>query len=238
MAKNPISVSIVLIRPYLTEMFGEKPIRTSGDIATGFFFWRDNKFYLATNKHVIYKKDEIRQEFTVPKTDEFKLSMNADPSDTEQKGWLTLKPLKWIEHINPIVDVILVPLEIDPGQFKITAVDNSFLSSIPSTDKIFTAGYPASSFRVGVKTEITIEYGRLLGHFNEEVDGQPRMLGDIPTAQGMSGSPVLDETGKILIGIHSGRKKRGNSDLGANIWFSQLISEIIDEAGLNNIPHR
>ena len=122
-------------------------------------------------------------------------------------------------------------------------------------EKIFIMGYPFGWYDEVNNLPIT-RVGHLSSPFKVPFRGKPVMLGDIETHKGMSGSPVfmrldnytekendklvkrLGQSRTILIGIYSGQplwlienKKTGKiipiHHTLANIWFSELILEIL-----------
>src|SRR4030042_1680386 len=120
------------------------------ETATGFFFSDDGKnVYLVTNKHVIYDKEYAKSQ-TPPRIDELKLNLHTNLQDFSQNEEVTLNLLegnkkKWLEHKDPSVDIILIPVNLDSTKYLFRFISTSLFDT-ENTDvyfeKIFVIGYP------------------------------------------------------------------------------------------------
>jgi hypothetical protein len=252
---DPIYISTVFIQRFFDEL--------QKGSATGFFFTKDDKIYLVTNKHVVYG-ETYSQTGAKPEVNKFKVLVHSDRNNLTKNVTLELplyidgKPI-WFEHSNPTIDVLLIPWEFDRNQYVIATTDENMLDSkniVINFEKIFVLGYPYGWFDRKNNLPIT-RIGHLSSPFGVPFNGEPVLLGDVETHQGMSGGPVfmelhdfvVEEEGKktkrlgsskrLLVGIHSGQPlwrlidnatKEVKEDVKhslINIWFASLIPEII-----------
>jgi len=225
--------------------------------ATGFFFLEKERLYLVTNKHIIYGANYSQQSPT-PKIEYVTLTLHANREDLTINEDVTIRLFDddkrriWLEHSDPIVDVVLIPVTLDEEKFLISKMDRSFIDNTDSLstqfEKILVVGYPYGWYDDKFNLPI-IRVGHLSSPFKVSFKGEPVMVGDAITHAGMSGSPVMmllrdpvnkDKEGKlhvkfgtqyILAGIYSGQFKileKLRPHL-INIWFPEVIEWILDE---------
>lgn len=200
-------------------------------IATGFFYKDENdNLYVVTNKHVIY--GERYFENPEPEINGIKSKLHTNAQNLSQNEDITIDLFegddrKWIEHSNPDVDVVLIPVDVDRERFAVVPLDKTFIETSTiqiGLEKIFIMGYPFGWYDVTNNLPIT-RLGHLSSPFKIPFQGKPIMLGDVETHPGMSGGPVLmrleDYTsiknGKpvkhlgayriVLVGVHSGQPR-------------------------------
>jgi S1-C subfamily serine protease len=223
--------------------------------ATGFFFCDDEKNpYLVTNKHVIYGENYYTTN-PQPQINQIRLNLHTKVEDLSQNEEVTLDLLdgnnrKWLEHSDPFVDIVLIPVNLDRAKYVLLALDRSYFDSeniLIYFEKIFVMGYPFGWYDQVNNLPIT-RVGNLSSPFGVPFRGHPYMLGDVETHPGMSGGPVLmdlqDYTivkdgqlttypGRrkfLLVGINSGQQLLPGTDQRPNlivIWFPELIHQII-----------
>lgn len=228
--------------------------------ATGFFFTNDgNTLYLVTNKHVIYGKDFERK--PTPQIDKIKINLHVNVHDLQQNEQVVIDLFEdtaqmWLEHSDPSVDLVLVPVNLDRARYVLTAIDTSYLEqqqtehTLVYFEKIFVMGYPHGWYDTKNNLPIT-RVGNLSSPYGIHFRGYNYMLGDVETLPGMSGSPVLmdlknytvqQENGTLinypgrrkflLVGVNSGQPIIPEAPEGTrpnliSIWFPDLILEII-----------
>lgn len=202
--------------------------------ATGFFFLdeKNKQIYLVTNKHVIYGDKYVKEE-TKPEIDKIKLYLHINKNNLTENEYFEVSLFNngnklWIEHNNVNVDIVLIPVDIDRKKYVFAHTDKSIIDSeniLIKFEKIFVMGYPYGWFDKKNNLPVT-RIGHLSSPFKIPFNGQPIMLGDVETHNGMSGGPVFMElkdyiTKKedggtvrhiglsklILIGIHSGQPR-------------------------------
>jgi V8-like Glu-specific endopeptidase len=231
--------------------FNDRDINT----ATGFFFIDEEKtIYLITNKHVIY--GDNYSDNPAPRINKIRLNLHTNVNDLKQNEWVNIDLFKngqriWLEHQNPVIDVILIPIALDRGKYVFLALDKTYLDSENALiyfEKIFVLGYPRGWYDYVNNLPIT-RIGNLSSPFKVPFLGiNPYMIADVQTHPGMSGGPVLMDLqdftvikdGKLitypgrrkflLTGIYSGQCKIPGMDERPNlitIWFPELITDII-----------
>ena len=204
--------------------------------ATGFFFEHNERLFLVTNKHVIYGGDYFESSSS-PEVDKFKVLIHTNIENVSQNESIEIELFAqdrkmWLEHTDPRVDIVLVPLELDRNRYLICSLnskENVELGNIEigRFEKIFVMGYPYGWFDRNLNLPIT-RVGHLSSPFKIPFHNMPVMLGDVETHPGMSGGPVYMElidytteaegkrtrhmgTSKIvLVGIHSGKPVLGH----------------------------
>lgn len=165
--------------------------------ATGFFFTKNEKIWLVTNKHVIYG-DQFAEEDAKPIADEFKLLLHTnriDFTDNEEVSvpLFTKDKKNWIEHSRKDIDVVCLPVDLDRTKYHFVTIAEDLLDSERikiGFEKIFVMGYPFGWYDSTHNLPIT-RIGHLSSPYRVPFQGKPVMLGDVETHQGMSGSPVF-----------------------------------------------
>jgi V8-like Glu-specific endopeptidase len=223
--------------------------------ASGFFFLDKEHLFLITNKHVIYGKD-----FAEPKIKQITIILHTDASNATINEQLVIELFdaygkrKWLEHKNPTVDVLLIPITLENKKYIITPLNRTYIEDakefVTLFEKIVVVGYPYGWYD-DINNLPIIRIGHLSGPFKVGFKGNPWMIGDVITHPGMSGAPVLMylvnpikrtpegkraisyETRFLLIGVYSGQfqiphKEEERPNL-ITIWFPELILEILDE---------
>lgn len=202
--------------------------------ATGFFFLneKDEQIYLVTNKHVIYGDKYFKKE-TTPEIDKIKLYLHTNRNNLSENEYFEIDLFNennklWLEYNDVNIDLVLIPINIDRKKYVIAHTDKNIIDSkniVVKFEKIFVMGYPYGWFDRKNNLPVT-RIGHLSSPFKVPFSGQPIMLGDVETHNGMSGGPVfmelkdyimkkedgntvkhLGSSKLILIGIHSGQPR-------------------------------
>jgi hypothetical protein len=231
------------------------------EIATAFFYHHKDGLYLVTNKHVIYGDNFENETTPIVDSVKIYLHDNPKDLSSIQEVIVRLfndgKKI-WLEHKYLDVDVVLIPVTIDRTKLLITSINKDFIECdnivVDDFETIFLLGYPHGWYDDFNNLPIA-RIGHLASSFKAPFKGKPVMLGDMMTHKGMSGAPVfmqlkdfisVDSNGqempnygkarRILVGIYSGQfpipeipKERTNL---INIWFPEMILEILDANGL------
>lgn len=165
--------------------------------ATGFFFTKNDKIYLVTNKHVIYG-DQFSSKDAVPVVNKLKIILHTNVANLTENEEVIInlfdkKKQVWLEHSQNDVDVICIPLNVDRKKyFFVTAADDLIDTGKIKIgfEKIFVMGYPFGWYDSTFNLPIT-RIGHLSSPFGVPFNGKPYLLGDVETHKGMSGSPVF-----------------------------------------------
>ena len=187
-----INISVTEIRPFYGSVSGKIGELGSG---TGFFFRKDDKLYVITNRHVIISEEE----HTYPEF--IKLKIHNDNNNLQSTREISIdlyngsKP-QWLEHPKG-------------GSMDIVALD--ITSFIESTDIIFAfqkeffpnkdividpssvvavCGYPLGFYDRRNNLPI-IRRGSIASSYWQEFNGEQKFLLDSILHEGMSGSPVV-----------------------------------------------
>jgi hypothetical protein len=120
--------------------------------ATGFFFNHNENLYIVTNKHVIYGNNFGQNDiFPTPEIDSLKLNLHTDRSNTTRNEEVTIRLFEgnnklWLEHHYTDVDVVLIPLTIDPSRYTFSKTDRTLIDCenlvVDDFERIFVIGYP------------------------------------------------------------------------------------------------
>ena len=212
-----------------------------------------DEVYLVTCKHVIY--GEKYSENPDLEADELKLNLHTNLQDFSQNEEVTLNLLdgnkkKWLEHRDPSVDIILVPVNLDSAKYVFRVINTSLFdkeNTIAVFEKIFVIGYPQAWYDRLNNLPI-VRVGNLSSPYKNPFCGEKYMLGDVVSQPGMSGGPVLmdlfprtvrqpdgsrmihiDQRKFVFLGLNSGSPELPNGERSGliAIWFPELILEII-----------
>ncbi|MFQ5916013.1 MAG: serine protease [Nitrospinota bacterium] len=246
---NPVLMSIVRLK--LVQ--DEKDIGT----ATGFFFAREGRIYLITNRHVAKSlKREIQPTH-------FRVHLHRGADDLGKNVWIPI-PLfdedgrpRWLESRVTDSDILCLEVEEIRRRAAEKAVAISALSEadfVPDDldfelgQELLVIGYPRG-YHDEVHNLPVIRYATLASPYPIPFQGKPLALIDATLHPGTSGSPVILKPSSIpsmsrgaksssrrrvyLIGVHSSSvgavlKDGGKDPLGLHlIWFANLIPDII-----------
>ncbi len=216
--------------------------------ATGFFYTKENRIFLVTNKHVIYGNEFALKE-SLPEVSQLEIMLHSNRNNLTQNEKVIINLFEgekklWLEHLQSDVDVICIPINLDRQKyFYVTVADNLINSDNIKIgfEKIFVMGYPLGWYDSVFNLPIT-RIGHLSSPFGIPFRGRPFLLGDVETHKGMSGSPVFmylkdyetkNQSGTstinlgsrkfILLGIYSGQPN----------W---PVQDIITN-DIRNVPH-
>ena len=246
---DPVLMSIVRIKLVKSEKeFGT---------ATGFFFTKEGRIYLVTNRHVA--KSERRE---VQPT-HFRIHLHENTDDLSKNLWIEL-PLfdedgrpRWLKDEAGDSDILCLDVEDVRSRAAEKAIAISALSEadfVPDDldfvlgQELLVIGYPRG-YHDDAHNLPVIRYATLASAYPIPFQGKPLALIDANLHPGTSGSPVILKPSSIplsrrgadplsrrrvyLIGVHSSSvgavlKDGGKDPLGLHlIWFANLIPDII-----------
>ena len=247
---DPVLMSIVRIKLVRDEEeFGT---------ATGFFFTKEGRIYLVTNRHV------ARSGRRGVQPTHFRIHLHQRVSDLSENFWVSL-PLfheggapRWLEDPVHNSDVLCLEVEEIRSRAAEKAVAISALSEadfVPEDldfelgQELLVIGYPRG-YHDDVHNLPVIRYATLASPYPIPFQGKPLALIDANLHPGTSGSPVILKPSSIpssswrsdpfsrrrvyLLGVHSSSDgavlKDGAKDpLGLHlVWSATLITDIID----------
>lgn len=249
MVINPVIATVI----YIQQLKSNSIIGS----ATGFFYNRNDRLFLATNRHVV--RDE--QSETIPDT--LRLLLHRDAKHISNNGTYDLPlysssdmPL-WKEHpTQRVADVALLKLDANAvqSQFFVKAWSSSnFLPPkyvLDPGEDVFIMGYPRGFFDQQHNLPI-FRHAMVASVYGVPFRGDPCFLTDANLHPGTSGSPVItkpkstwvDSDGNTeivtgnpyyIVGIHSGTYSVTLSDgshepLGLGVaWYIRLVEDIVN----------
>lgn len=225
--------------------------------ATGFFFAKEGRIYLVTNRHV------ARSDRRDVQPTHFRIQLHETADDLGQNQWVSVplfdeseKP-RWLEDKTSDSDVLC--LEVEEVR-KLAAEKAIAISALSEADfvpedlefelgqELLVIGYPRGYYDEAHNLPV-IRYATLASPYPIPFQGKPLALIDANLHPGTSGSPVILKPTSVpmwsrgmdplsrrrvyLIGVHSSSVgavlKGGDKDpLGLHlIWFANLITGII-----------
>ena len=232
----------------ILEIKGGKTVAT----ATGFFYSKNDKVFLVTNRHVVLGQEPN------PKPEAFKLLLHADSNDLTKNVWFDVplysksgSPNFRFPKDSPVgpIDVAVVAVDQSVKRLAIKALSADLLPPkdliLQPGDDLLVVGFPRG-FSDGVHNLPIVRRGMLSTPYGVDFDGLPAFLVDGNLQPGTSGSPVLTPyrtawnkpggtviSGAIyFLGIHSAtlstNQPQGPEPLGlATAWYAQAIEDVV-----------
>lgn len=214
--------------------------------ATGFFYNREGKKYLITNRHVII--DEKRRFYP----DSLKIQIHTSNVSWENRDidiplYDENQEPKWLEHSGRSVDVAAINVDsyLTPPVFISYWSKDTFLSAnevLILGSQTLILGYPMG-FYDEIHNFPIVKSGTLASPYRIYFQRKPFFLIDAKLQPGTSGSPVIlqrrstrsvkggFEVGgfpPILLGINSSGYSSNGIELGLNrVWYPSLIEDIL-----------
>lgn len=220
--------------------------------ATGFFFERERRLYLVTNRHVLF--DEPSGHFP----NRIEIDFHTDSEDLTQFSVLSV-PLYldgecvWHQGRDAAGDIDVAVLELDRTVLPASAVFERFtpvhlqfaLSEIEVGMSLLLVGYPLG-FQDTRHHLPVVRQALIASSFGVRFQGQGYFLTDARTHRGSSGAPVVLHDTSVdsglpwkLLGVHSARMDIGPRDrqlddsLGLNsAWYADILLTLTA-----NAPH-
>lgn len=256
---NRLPVDVLSLPSLYLELLSEGRTLES---ATGFIVEYEGKSFLITNWHVITGCDPERKRVldTAGAVPDEILIMHHGRIDGTWKGKIEQlydngKP-RWIEHpLGSKVDVIALPLKKVDDEVKVFPLDMALADTdlVPQvTASVFIIGFPHGLTGPGrlpiwktgiISSEPAFAYR-----------GEPIVLIDARTQEGMSGSPVIERTNTnilsksgsfiamsaypfvLFLGVYSGRVDN-QSDIG-RVWRADVIKEILQKGQHSKVNYK
>jgi len=220
--------------------------------ATGFFFERERRLYLVTNRHVLF--DEPSGHFP----NRIEIDFHTDSEDLTQFSVLSV-PLYldgecvWHQGRDAAGDIDVAVLELDRTVLPSSAVFECFtpvhlqfaLNEIEVGMSLLLVGYPLG-FQDTRHHLPVVRQALIASSFGVRFQGQGYFLTDARTHRGSSGAPVVLHDTSVdsglpwkLLGVHSARMDIGPRDrqlddsLGLNsAWYADILLTLTA-----NAPH-
>ena len=234
--------SILLAVTRITTFSGNRKLTG----ATGFYFKRNKKLFLITNRHVLI--DEANGHLP----DSVEILLHSDPTNLTSTGQFSM-PLyddnqaQWVEAKDSAGTVDVVALPIDTAKFPKNILYTSFsedniprdLDEIEVGASIRAVGFPLG-FHDTLHNLPVMRHAIIASSFGLRFQGYGYFITDSLLHRGSSGSPIVARISKrksarshfpwILLGIHSARLDTDNrepqEDERINLftaWYSDVL---------------
>lgn len=214
--------------------------------ASGFFFRRGERLYLATSRHVFF--DERSEHYP----DHIEITLHQDAQDlTRCTGfWMPLYAngtALWRQGQDSGGEIDVAVLEIERAALPADAILYAFtpehlvhdFGTVPVDATLFIAGFPLG-FQDVLHQLPVLRRAAIASPFGIRFQGQGMFLTDGRAHRGISGAPVVmrdsspsADTAALpwrLLGVHSSRMDMGNRDqsldesLGLNAaWYADIL---------------
>ncbi len=245
------SVDALLFATTRITTFAGSRVLTS---ASGFFFRRDGRLFVVSNRHVLVDADSAHF------PDRIEIGLHVDAQDLTQHAVVSL-PLyldglsQWREATDSGGPVDIATLEIPPGSLPgntvLEAFDESHLEprgeEVAIGDALTIVGYPLG-FHDTVHHLAVARSGSLASAFGVRFQRQGCFLTDARTHRGSSGAPVVRRRGHRsaapsalswhLLGVHStrmdmrSRDRNEDESLGLNCaWYADILLTLTTDGG-------
>lgn len=214
--------------------------------ASGFFFERDDRFFLVTSRHVMF--DQPSRHF--PRRIEIELHIDAD-NLAKSTGYSI--PLYrngqglWRQGLDAAGEIDVAVIEIDRAELPRTAVYEAFtpdhlpvrFEQIEIGTSILVVGFPLG-FHDTLHYMPVARHAIIASSFGLRIKGNGYLLTDGRTHRGTSGAPVVTRRAEndparselhwTLLGVHSARLDVGTRDLLLNealglncAWYADIL---------------
>lgn len=219
--------------------------------ATGFFFTRDERLFLATSRHVMIDNDSNH----LP--DRLDIELHIDPENMAISTFYSI-PLYgkngdrlWRQGVDNAGEVDMAVIEIDRTAFPATTVYHEFTpihlewpsEHVEVGTDLLIVGFPLG-FKDTLHHMPVVRRGIVSSSFGLRFQGEGYFLTDARTHRGSSGAPVVIRArdGRsngplpwVLLGVHSSRLDVGNRDqeldeaLGLNCaWYADILMTLTE----------
>jgi hypothetical protein len=214
--------------------------------ASGFFFERDERLFLATSRHVLV--DEPNQHFP----DRIEIELHTDPENIAQSTGFSIPLFQngkgvWRQGRDSAGGIDVAVIEIDRSALPETMVYQAFTPEhlLDPTDPVevgtalLVVGFPLG-FHDTLHHIPVVRHAVIASSFGLRFQGEGYFLTDGRTHRGTSGAPVVMRAVRedllqshlpwMLLGVHSGRLDVGTRDvqldeaLGLNCsWYADIL---------------
>lgn len=218
--------------------------------ATGFFFRRDERLFLATSRHVLHDAG------TGHYPDRIELVLHVDASDLTRTAVFSVLLYRderaiWKQGIDTGGEVDVAVLELDRAALPAGVVLRAFepqhlqrdLREIEVGTALLVVGFPLGFYDTRYYLPIA-RHAIIASSFGVRFQGQGYFVTDGRMHRGMSGAPVVmrchessDAMPWRLLGVHSAKMDMGTRDLaldenlGLNCaWYADILMTLTEES--------
>jgi hypothetical protein len=239
--------SLLLAVTRVSTFAGDKPLTG----ATGFFYERDDKLFLVTNRHVVLDEPSDHR------PDGLTIDLHTDPDNAPQTAEHQISLYEdgtpqWREGTDSagVVDVVVIELDRDalpPGVHLRSFNAASLLEKLDRIEvgaPVLVVGFPLG-FHDALHHLPVARQAVVASAFGIRFQGSGYFLTDARLHRGMSGAPVVARRSRagsgredlpwILLGVHASRMDVSNRDeaqderLDLNCaWYADIIQTLTD----------
>jgi hypothetical protein len=219
--------------------------------ASGFFFQRGERLFLATSRHVML--DEPSKHFP----DRIEIEIHTDPGNVARSTGFSMPLYRdgkslWRQGRDSGGDIDVAVIEIERGALPKTSVYRAFTprhlhepdEQVELGSLLLVVGFPLG-FHDALHHLPVVRHAVNASSFGFRFQGKGYFLTDARTHRGTSGAPVvmrarkhgpeLDDLPWMLLGVHSSRMDVGTRDLkldealGLNCaWYADILLTLTD----------
>ena len=234
--------SLLLAVTRVSTLLGQRQLTN----ATGFFFERDDRLYLVTNRHV------VRDEPSDHHPDRIEIELHVDPANVAQTVQFSIPLFRggkslWREGLDSAGAIDVVTLELERAALPKTMLFHAFtpahlveqLDRVELGTSVLVVGFPLGVYdalhRVPVARQSVIA-----SSFGIRFQGKGYFLTDARLHRGMSGAPVVarepapragrTELSWLLLGVHATRLDVANRDASQDesldlncAWYADIL---------------
>jgi len=221
---NTMIESLLLTTARVSTFFGTQGLTG----ASGFFFLRDERLYLVTNRHVLIDRPSGH----LP--DRIEIELHTDVDNLTRAAVLSV-PLYhhaqalWHQGCDGAGDIDVAVIELDRGALSAAVMLQAFtpahlqysLQAVKVGTPLLVVGYP-QGFHDTLHHLPVVRQAVIASSFGLRFQGQGFFLTDARTHRGTSGAPVVMQDGSSggalpwkLLGVHSARLEMADRSLPA-----------------------
>ncbi len=231
--------SLLLTTARVATFFGTQPLTA----ASGFFFERDQRLYLITNRHVLMDQP------TGHLPDRVEIELHTDIGNLTQLTTLSVLLYRearavWHQGSDGSGDIDVAAIELDRAALPGTVALHAFtpehlqhqLQEVRVGTPLLVVGFPLG-FHDTLHHLPVARQAVIASSFGLRFQGQGFFLTDARTHRGTSGAPVVMQDpagdGRLpwkLLGVHSARLEMGDSSLPAEeslglncSWYADIL---------------
>ncbi len=239
--------SLFLAAAHILTFDGKKPLTN----ASGFFFARADRLFLATSRHVMF--DEPSEHFP----DRIEIELHINPNNLAASTGFSMPLYRdgkglWRQGLDTAGEIDVAVIEIDRAALPKTAVIRAFtpqhllgrLDQVKVGTPLLVVGFPLG-FHDARHHLPVVRQAMAASPFGLRFQGEGYFLTDARTHRGTSGAPVVMRDARpeslqgelpwLLLGVHSARLDVGTRDLdldealGLNCaWYADILMTLTE----------
>ena len=242
--------SLLLSVTRVSTLLGEQQLTN----ATGFFFERDGRLFLVTNRHVVL--DEASDH----RPDRLEIELHVDPENVAVTTGFAIPLYRgtqpvWREGIDPAGTVDVVALQLERAALPEKLLLQPFtpnhlieqLDEIEVGTRVLIVGFPLGFHDTWHHLPV-VRQAVIASAFGLRFQGQGYFLTDARMHRGTSGAPVVarmttQRSGRgdlpwMLLGVHAARMDVTNRDIEQDerlnlncTWYADIIMTLTEDTG-------